>query len=89
LTINVSADGTIELEGACSIEDAELLQQRLLGNPLSRVDWRACRAAHTAVIQVLLAARPSLLGPPAGTFLRTHVEPLLLPSARQASGGPL
>ena len=77
MTIKLSADGTIALEGACPIEDAELLQRQLLAHPAAAVDWRSCRAAHTAVVQVLLAAHPRLVGPPASSFLRTHVEPLL------------
>jgi len=77
LTLEVSADGAIALQGTCSIEDAESLQRLLLAHPGATVDWRACDGAHTAVIQVLLAARPRLVGPPASGFLRAHVEPLL------------
>ena len=81
MTVKVSADGTIALEGACPLEDAETLQQHLLAHAGAAVDWRSCDAAHTAVIQILLAARPRLHGPPAGEFLRMHVEPLLLPAS--------
>jgi hypothetical protein len=81
LTVKISADGMIALEGVCPIEDAEPLQRHLLAYPANTLDWRSCSAAHTAVIQILLAARPRLLGPPAHPFLRMHVEPLLLPSS--------
>ena len=77
MTIQVSADGTIALEGDCPIEDAERLQRELLAHPSAALDWRACRAAHTAVVQILMVARRPLVGPPASGFLRTHVEPLL------------
>lgn len=81
MTIKVSDKGTIVLEGACPVEDAELLQRQLLAHPTAAVDWRSCVAAHTAVVQILLAARPRLVGPPASAFLRTCVEPLLTTSA--------
>jgi hypothetical protein len=76
MTIHLSATA-IELEGACSSEDAEILLQHLLEAPKLQVDWRACESAHTAVIQVLMAAKPKLLGPPVGSALRDWVEPLL------------
>jgi hypothetical protein len=81
LTIHVSPDGTIVLEGVCPIEDAEPLQRHLLARPGAAVDWRGCRAAHTAVVQILLAAHPRLVGPPTGDFLRTHLQPLVVPEA--------
>lgn len=81
MTVRLAPDGTIELEGVCPIEDAEKLQQYLIRQPAGTVDWRACAAAHTAVVQVLLAAKPLLRGPPASGFLRDHVEPLLQPRA--------
>ncbi len=70
-------DTTIRLHGACPIEDAEPLLQCLLATPRAVVDWSGCDAAHTAVIQILLAARPMLRGPPRGAFLRDAVAPLL------------
>ena len=80
MTVRVSASGTIVLEGDCPIEDAEALQRELLAHTGAAVDWRTCDAAHTAVVQVLLAARPRLYGPPTNEFLRRHVEPLLQPA---------
>ena len=65
------------LEGSCPSEDADALVQHLLANPGAVVDWRACEAAHSAVIQVLMAAKPRLVGPPAGEALRAWVEPSL------------
>jgi hypothetical protein len=74
MTIRMGADGVILLEGDCLLEEAEELLRHLLVDPRPAVDWRACTAAHTAVIQVLLAARPVLRGPPEGEFLRMFVE---------------
>ena len=77
MTIRLAVDGTIKLEGSCDLEDAEKLQQYLMENPRATVDWRSCDMAHTAVIQVLMVAKPVLQGPPAGAFLRDHLDGLL------------
>ena len=77
MTVRLSTDGTIALDGICTIEDAETLQQHLLAAPRAAVDWRSCEQAHTAVIQVLMASRRVFRGPPANDFLRTHLAPLL------------
>lgn len=77
MSVEVEVDGTIALKGICPSEDAEALLQHLLASSDALVDWRACEAAHTAVIQVLLAAKPKLRGPPLGAFLKERVEPLI------------
>jgi hypothetical protein len=64
MTVRASADGAILLEGSCPGEDAEALLQQLLAAPTAAVDIRRCDSAHTAVIQVLMAFKPKLLGPP-------------------------
>jgi hypothetical protein len=53
------------LEAAASVEDAEPLVQWLLGQVEPVVDVRACAQPHAAVLQVLLALRPTLQGPAA------------------------
>ena len=80
MTVRLSADGAIELDGICTIEDAETLLQHLLAAPGATVDWRSCTQAHTAVIQVLMASKAVLRGPPAGDFLRMRLEPLMKPA---------
>jgi hypothetical protein len=77
MTIRLTAPAEIVLEGACSSEDAEILLQKLTATPTARVDLRTCEFAHSAVIQVLMAAKPRLLGPPAGSALRNWVYPIL------------
>lgn len=77
MTIHISDDGIIELEGDCASEDAEVLLRHLLANPAATVDWRQCESAHGAVIQVLMAAGPRLLGPPVGRALKNWVHPWL------------
>ena len=77
MTVRLSADATIELNGICPIEDAETLQQHLLADPGATVDWRSCTQAHTAVIQILIATKARLRGPSGSEFLSTHLDPLL------------
>jgi len=77
MTVRITASGTIALEGTCPSEDAEVLLQEMLANPQWPVDWRACESVHAAVFQVLLAAKPTLLGPPADPRLENWVHPLL------------
>lgn len=55
--------GTIVMEGDCAVEDAEPLLQLLQATPAGRCDWTRCSYIHTAVVQVVLAARPALIGP--------------------------
>jgi hypothetical protein len=56
-------NGTIVLEGSCPVEDAEPLLQILQGAPQATLDWTTCSHMHTAVLQIILATRPSLIGP--------------------------
>ncbi len=59
MTVRVADDGSIHLVGPCPSEDAEPLVQHLLASAFAAVDWRACESAHSAVVQVLLVARPT------------------------------
>jgi hypothetical protein len=77
LTAVLHDPSTIRLFGVCSAQDAETLLQLLLAHPSADIDWRGCESAHAAVIQVLLVARRSLRGPPAGALLRRLVAPAL------------
>jgi len=81
MSVQMSADGVILLEGMCPSEDAEAVLQYLSSYPTAPIDWRGCEAAHTAVIQVLMAFRAKLLGPPAGEALRDWVAPALARSS--------
>jgi hypothetical protein len=72
-----SVDGMIILSGDCPVEDAETLLG-MLGDPLTRVDVEGCGRIHTAVVQILLAARPRVQGKPANPFFRDRVLPQLL-----------
>ena len=88
MTVRLSPDGVVLLEGACPIEDAEPLQRLLLAAHATTLDWRACTAAHTGVIQVLLAAKPALIGPPDDAFLAKWISPILQRAAAGAGESP-
>ena len=77
MTVRVADDGVIMLEENCPAEDAETIARMLLLDPAAAVDWRACDHAHTAIVQVLLTARPTMLGPPRSPFLKNWVAPVL------------
>ena len=77
MTVRPAEDGAIGLEGDCPVEEAETLLAALLERPEAPVDWRRCNSAHTAVVQVLLALQPSMVGEPDDEFLRRWVAPLL------------
>ncbi|HEX5460208.1 MAG TPA: hypothetical protein VFX20_09570 [Steroidobacteraceae bacterium] len=77
MTVRAGDGGCIELVNACPAADAEPLLQLLLATPGATIDWRACEGAHTAVVQVLMAARPRLLGPPADARLEEWLAPVI------------
>lgn len=78
MTVIASSDGMIQLVGLCAIEDAEALLLSLAQDPGAGVDWSACEHAHTAVIQVLLAVRPRMVGLPRNAFLCDHIADRLV-----------
>jgi hypothetical protein len=88
MTVHLCPDGQIDLLGHCSSEDAELLLRHLLTRlersalpgEVATVNWNGCEHLHTAVLQILLVAKPKLVGIPSSAFLRTHVLALLNPA---------
>ena len=70
-------DGVIILEGDCPVDEAEPLLELLLANPGASVDWSACGQLHTAVIQILLAARPPMAGDAGTPCLRRWIAPIM------------
>jgi hypothetical protein len=77
MSVGLSPTGAIELRGDCPSEDAEILLQQLLANSAATVDLSSCTAAHTAVIQVLLVAKPAMQGIPQSQALKDWILPLL------------
>ncbi len=77
MTVRLDAAGRIVLEAACAADDAEPLHQLLEAASGAEVDWQGCDEAHTAVIQLLLVARPVIRDPPRSPFLRRWIAPIL------------
>lgn len=73
-------DGTITLSGECGLDEAEALVRLLLDHDSAAIDWRACTAAHTAVVQVIVASKADLIGSPSSVLLAD----LLAPAIRSA-----
>lgn len=74
--MTVEADnGTAFLSGRCVAEDAELLLKHFQTG-IRRVDLDGCDYLHGAVLQLLMAARPEIIGEPS-EFLGSWVIPLI------------
>jgi len=71
-------DTTIYLEGDCPAEDAETLLGHLQADPPPRVSIERAGHLHMAVLQVMLALRPELIGPATDPFLDRWLRPRLL-----------
>lgn len=78
MTLRIGEGDAVELVGACPSADAEVLLRHLCDHPDAQIDWRLCESAHTAIVQVLFAARIRPKGPPANQFLAAFVEPMLM-----------
>jgi len=77
-----SQDGQIILEGRCRVEDAEALLTALQQQPDGVVHLDKAETIHSAVVQVLLAAKPRIAGASKHDFLTKHGV------LRDAEGGP-
>jgi hypothetical protein len=84
MTVHLGEGGEVFLVGDCPVEDADILLQKLLEHPDVALNWSRCTSAHTAVIQVLLAAGRVPAGVPMNAFLQAMVGPAL-GRARNAS----
>jgi hypothetical protein len=70
-------DGVIFLSGECRVEDAEALASLLSAQPARRIDISAAAGLHTAVVQILVAFEPALLGTPSDLFLQQWILSIL------------
>jgi hypothetical protein len=62
-------EATASFAGACTVEEADALLEWLRATPDAAVDLSACTAAHSALLQLVLAASPRLAAPPADPVL--------------------
>jgi len=68
---------TIHLEGVCPVEEAEVLTALLETPEKWTVELSSCRQIHTALVQVLLRYRPTVVGEPVDPFLSRLLIPAL------------
>ena len=74
--MSVRLDGNvIVLEGTCRVEDAEPLLGWLQADRGLIVDLTGAEQLHTAVLQVLMAVRPTLKGTARDAFIREWLTP--------------
>ena len=77
--MSVRLDGdVIILEGSCRVEDAEPLLGWLQADRGRMVDLAGAEHLHAAVLQVLMALRPTIRGTAEDTFLRDWITPALV-----------
>jgi hypothetical protein len=79
MTVRAPDAELIVLEGDCPSAEAEVLLQRLLATHEAVVDLQRCESLHAAVMQVLLAAKPTLQLPPTDTPVGRWLSSVLLP----------
>jgi len=71
------ADGIIRIEGNATVEDAEPILAALIDRPDTAVDVGHALRMHSAVVQLLIALRPRIVGRPADAFLSAYIFPML------------
>jgi hypothetical protein len=77
--MTVIRDGEIvRLVGLCRVEDAEPVTALLQGVSDSTLDLSACEGLHAAVLQAILAFRPTIVGIPEDAFLRDRLLPAMV-----------
>lgn len=76
MSVNLEAN-CIQLLGDCPVGDAEPLLALLQEAPGRAVDLTKAGTLHTAVVQVLLALRPEILGRSSDPFIDRWIAPLL------------
>ncbi len=75
------AEDTVTADGDAVVEDALTLLEFLQSHPGAKVDLVSCTHLHTAVLQVLLAARPNVVALPREAFLGRWLSQTLPPGA--------
>jgi hypothetical protein len=67
----------IRVEGVGAVADAEPILAALQEGPDRTVDLSGTTRLHSAIVQLLLACRPRIVGAPADPFYVTHIATLL------------
>jgi hypothetical protein len=82
----VFTETAARFEEVCTVEDALPLLEFLKAGDAPEVDLSACTWLHTALLQLLLTARPRLTGFPVDPALSRWVAPLLADDQRGFDG---
>ncbi len=61
-------------EGDCAVDEAAAFAEWLEGTEAPQVDLGPCTRLHTALVQLLLVARPEVGGEPRDPFLRAWLR---------------
>jgi hypothetical protein len=69
MSLRQDPDGTIVLFGSCPVDEAEPLHRMLLSVSSAQVDWTQCSHLHSAIVQLIVAARPTINGPCGDQFV--------------------
>jgi hypothetical protein len=77
MSVEVVGD-TILITGNATVADAEPLLVALQDDPARPIDLSNAAHVHSAVIQILLALRPRIIGNPAYPFFTTSILPRLI-----------
>jgi hypothetical protein len=79
VTVRRSDNGTLVLDGACPVEDAEALLQLLQATPAAVIEWTQSRQLHTAVFQVVMASGRVPVGPCGDAWVAQWLAPKTVP----------
>ena len=79
------AKNTATAGESCTVEDALPLLEFLIANRGAKVDLGPCANLHTAVRQVLLAARPKIAALPQEAFLARWLSQALAPPVKKGT----
>ncbi|MDO6416713.1 hypothetical protein Q4F19_20175 [Sphingomonas sp. BIUV-7] len=76
--MSIEVSGTvISIVGHAAVEDAEPLLAALHEDSSRTVDLHQAVRLHTALVRLLLALRPRIVGVPTDPFFATYLLPLL------------
>ena len=70
MTVRLNEAGVIVIEAESPVDDAEILLEHLHAHPNAAIDCSGCHFMHTAVLQVLMAANPTMAGPCGDDFVQ-------------------
>jgi hypothetical protein len=66
----------VRFQDVCAVEEAMSLVERLRNHERAAVDLGGCTYLHTALLQLLLLARPTIAHAPTDPFLSRWLTPL-------------